>query len=47
MRYTIVVNKQGDDSYKQCCLFSDPVICLYIIVLLVHALYFQNKYCFN
>ena len=26
-------------SYKQCCLFSDPVICLYIIVLLVHALY--------
>ena len=22
------------DSYKQCCLFSDPVICLYIIVLL-------------
>ena len=35
------------DSYKHCCLFSDPVICLYIIVLLEHALYFRNKYCLN
>ena len=37
----------GDDSYKQCCLFSDPVICLQIIVLLKHALYFRNKNCLN
>ena len=29
------------------CLFSNPVICLYIIVLLKHALYFRNKYCLN
>ena len=35
----------GNDSYKQYCLFSNPVICLYIIVLLKHALYFRNKYC--
>ena len=25
----------GDDSYKQCCLFSDPVICLFIIVFFI------------
>ena len=37
----------GNDSYKQYCLFSNPVICLYIIVLLKHALYFRNKYCLN
>ena len=30
----------GTDSYKQYCLFSNPVICLYIIVLLKYALYF-------
>ena len=37
----------GNDSYKQYCLFSNPVICLYIIVLLKHALYVRNKYCLN
>ena len=37
----------GNDSYEQCCLVSNPVIWLYIIVLFKHALYIWNKYCFN
>ena len=37
----------GDDAYKQFCLFSDSIICMYIIVLLIHAFYFQNIYCLN
>ena len=32
---------------KQCCLFSDPVICLYIIVLFKHPLYFRKKILFK
>ena len=31
----------GDDSNKQFCLFSDPIICLYIIVLLIMLSIFE------
>ena len=42
-----VTNEYQEMIYEQCCLFSDPYICLYIFVLLKHALSYRNKYCLN